>query len=98
MLFFPGILLSFQLLVQKRQNTKGFYKMPKQHNSKTINKVFKELERLGFNIEKKKSGAYSIIPPKPEQKKYLTHGTESSYHPMRRDFKKLYDIDISQLV
>lgn len=72
--------------------------MPKQHNSKTINKVFKELERLGFEVEKKKSGSYMIIPPNPQQKKYSTHGTESAYHPMRRDFKKLYNIDISQLV
>jgi DNA-binding transcriptional regulator YhcF (GntR family) len=72
--------------------------MAKQHNSKTIAKVFKELERLGFNVEKKKSGSYIIVPPNPQMKRYSTHGTESAYHPMRRDFKKLYDIDISQLV
>lgn len=69
--------------------------MPKQHQSKAVKKVFNELERLGFTVEHKKSGSYRILPPPsiPGQI-YNTHGTESCIHPMRRDFKKMYGVDL----
>lgn len=70
--------------------------MPRQHQSKTMKKVLAELQRLGFNVTQKKSGSYIIIPPGNIQgPAYTTHGTESAYHPMRRDFKKLYNVDIT---
>jgi len=70
--------------------------MPKQHQSKAVKQVFKELERLGFTVTQKKSGSYSIIPPSTIQgPMYTTHGTESALHPMRRDFKRLYNVQIS---
>lgn len=70
--------------------------MPRQHQSKAMRQVFKELERLGFNVTQKKSGAYTILPPSTvDGPAYNTHGTESALHPMRRDFKRLYNIDIS---
>jgi len=69
--------------------------MPKQHQSTSMKKVFKELDRLGFIVERKKSGSYSIIPPSTIQgPKYTTHGTESALHPMRRDFKRLYNVEL----
>jgi hypothetical protein len=71
--------------------------MPKQHNSKTIKAIFKELSRLGFEVEHKRSGTYAIIPPDKTLPIYNTHGTESSIHPIRRDFKKLYNIDLSYI-
>ena len=72
--------------------------MPRQHQSKTMKKVLAELERLGFNVKHKKSGSYVIIPPDNIQGPiYATHGTESAYHPMRRDFKRLYDVDLTTL-
>lgn len=70
--------------------------MPQQHQSKTVKRVFGELERLGFVVKQKKSGSYSIIPPSNiEGPIYNTHGTESALHPMRRDFKRMYNITIS---
>lgn len=69
--------------------------MPRQHQSKTMKKVFAELQRLGFNVEQKKSGSYTIIPPDGQGPIYNTHGTESAYHPIRRDFKRLYNVDIT---
>jgi len=70
--------------------------MPKQHQSKAVKQVFKELERLGFTVTQKKSGSYSIYPPSTIQgPMYTTHGTESALHPMRRDFKRLYNVQIS---
>jgi len=54
-----------------------------------------ELERLGFNIERAKSGVYKILPPRDiKGPMYITHGTESALHPMRRDFKRLYGVTL----
>ena len=64
--------------------------MPRQHQSSQMKKVLSELKRLGFEVERGKSGTYKIIPP-PDIKGpiYTTHGTESALHPMRRDFKNI---------
>jgi hypothetical protein len=67
--------------------------MPKQHNNKEIKELFKELERLGFTIQTKKTG-YTIIPKNKNQPKYHTHGTQSALHPIKRDLKKLYNITL----
>jgi hypothetical protein len=67
--------------------------MPRQHQSKAIKEVFRELRRLGFVVEQKKSGTYRIVPPSTiPGPVYITHGTESALHPIRRDFKKYYNI------
>jgi len=69
--------------------------MPRQHQSKAIKEVFRELERLGFVINQKKSGTYSIVPPSTINGPiYTTHGTESALHPIRRDFKRLYNVQL----
>jgi hypothetical protein len=69
--------------------------MPKQHQSKAVKRVFGELERLGFTVEHKKSGAYRILPPPSLSGGiYNTHGTESCLHPLRRDFKRMYGVDL----
>jgi hypothetical protein len=69
--------------------------MPRQHQSKAIKNVIAELVRLGFNVERSKSGVYKILPP-PSIKgpMYTTHGTESALHPMKRDFKRMYGVDL----
>ena len=70
--------------------------MPRQHQSKAVRKVLAELTRLGFTVEQRKSGVYRITPPPGVGAPlYTTHGTESALHPMRRDFKKFYNIDIT---
>lgn len=72
--------------------------MPRQHQSKAIKRVFSELIRLGFVVEQKRSGSYRIVPPSTIQGPvYTTHGTESALHPMRRDFKKYYNINLSSI-
>ncbi len=69
--------------------------MPRQHQSKSMKRVLTELSRLGFVVDKRKSGTYRIIPPSTIGGPiYTTHGTESALHPMRRDFKKYYNIEI----
>lgn len=69
--------------------------MTRQHQSSTMKKVLSELVRLGFQVERAKSGVYKIVPPSTIQgPMYTTHGTESALHPMRRDFKRLYNVNL----
>jgi len=69
--------------------------MPRQHQSSRMKKVLTELQRLGFQVERAKSGTYKIVPPSTIPGPiYTTHGTESALHPMRRDFKKYYNIEL----
>jgi hypothetical protein len=69
--------------------------MTRQHQSSTMKKVLSELLRLGFKVERAKSGVYKIVPPSTIQgPMYTTHGTESALHPMRRDFKRLYNVNL----
>lgn len=69
--------------------------MPRQHQSSRMKKVLQELIRLGFSVERAKSGVYKILPPPSiNGPMYTTHGTESAIHPMRRDFKKYYNIEL----
>jgi hypothetical protein len=69
--------------------------MPRQHQSKAIKNVMAELVRLGFQVERSKSGVYKILPPPSiEGPMYTTHGTESALHPIRRDFKRMYGVDL----
>lgn len=71
--------------------------MPKQHNSKEMKKLFRKLEDMGFVIsDKKKSGTVKIVPPETVSGPvYFTHGTESAYHQIRRDFVRLYGMDVT---
>ncbi len=74
---------------------KGDLYMPRQHQSSRMKKVFSELLRLGFEVERAKSGVYKIVPPSTiKGPMYTTHGTESALHPMRRDFKRMYNIEL----
>jgi hypothetical protein len=80
---------------QKTTFSKEHKHMPKQHQSGKMRDVMKELKRLGFQIQRNKNGSFKIIPPTTIQGPvYVTHATESAYHPMRRDFKKMYNVNI----
>jgi hypothetical protein len=69
--------------------------MPRQHQSSTMKKVLAELKRLGFEVNRSKSGVWKIVPPSTIQGPiYTTHGTESALHPMRRDFKRMYNVQL----
>jgi len=73
--------------------------MVKQHNSKNVKKLFKDLEILGFVVVRKQSGAYKIDPPPNlrNRRSYYTHGTESCIHQIKRDFKKYYGVDLKKV-
>lgn len=66
-----------------------------QHGSSEIKRVFKYLKRKGFIIEERKNG-WKIVPPTCIGGDfYFTHGTESSFHSMRRDFARMYHVDVT---
>ncbi len=72
-----------------------FIKMVYQHGSSEIKRVFKYLKRKGFAIEERKNG-YKIVPPNCIGGDfYFTHGTESAYHSLRRDFARMYSVDVT---
>lgn len=70
--------------------------MAKQHNSKATNQLLKELKKKGFIVSpKSKKGTIKIIPPASIGGPiYTTHGNESAFHPMKRDFARLYNIEL----
>ena len=73
----------------------GECQVPRQHQSKAMKNVMAELERLGFQVNRVKSGVYKIVPPPTiPGPMYTTHGTESALHPMRRDFKRMYGVEL----
>jgi hypothetical protein len=69
--------------------------MVRQHGSTRVSNFLNEIKKYGFEIVKTNKG-YQIIPPNKNLPIYNTHGTESSYHFLRRDFKSLYNFDISK--
>ena len=72
--------------------------MVKQHKSGSTKALLSELERKhGFSVsEKSRRGTIKLVPPKEiEGPPYFTHGTESSYHQLKRDIAKLYKIKVS---
>lgn len=65
------------------------------HNDKTINKLFKEITSAGFRIVMTKKSVFKIIPPSNiDGPVYITHGTAKAYHPIKRDFKRFYGIEL----
>lgn len=70
--------------------------MPKQHGSTSTKKLLNNLRKKGFTIsEKTKRGSVKITPPIGiDGPVYHTHATESAFHQMRRDFRKLYNIEV----
>lgn len=73
--------------------------MPRsQHNCSAVKKLFSELTRLGFQVKRNKSGCIRITPPGEQRgAPYFTHGTIKCIEPLKRDIKRLYNIDVSEL-
>lgn len=63
--------------------------MAKAH-TKTATKLFKELQKKGFKVERRNNGYKLCMNGKP----YFTHGTEASFHAMKRDIRKIYGISV----
>jgi hypothetical protein len=70
--------------------------MVRQHGSTKVQDFLNLIKKHGFIITKTNKG-FQIIPPDKNLPIYNTHGTESAYHYLRRDFKTLYNFDISNV-
>lgn len=70
--------------------------MVSQHGSKATNDLLKDIKKKGFKVsEKNKKGVIKITPPEGvDGPVYSTHGTESAFHYIKRDFAKLYNIKL----
>ena len=68
--------------------------MARDHGSKEIRRLFKELERLGFIVENRKN-AFKITPPANiGGRVYVTHGTPKAIKAIYSDFRKLYGVEL----
>lgn len=85
---------SFFILILR--SLRGYRKnMPKQHRSKSMNKLLDVIEEMGFEIVSTKKGMKILPPEDISGPVYHTHGTESAYHQMVRDFRKMYGIELA---
>jgi hypothetical protein len=67
------------------------------HNDKAVGRLLREIERIGFRIVMTKKGVYKMTPPSHIQGPvYVTHGTSKAFHPIRRDFRKFYGIELGE--
>ena len=70
--------------------------MPKQHGSTSTKKLLNDLRKKGFTVsDKTKRGSVKITPPPGiDGPIYHSHATESAFHQIKRDVRKLYKIDL----
>lgn len=68
------------------------------HGDRTVQRLFNEIVRLGFEITRTKKGVYKITPP-PHigGRMYMTHGTTKCLKPMKAAFRKMYGIDLDSI-
>ncbi|MFZ9715896.1 MAG: hypothetical protein ACO3CH_00365 [Ilumatobacteraceae bacterium] len=70
--------------------------MARQHGSKVITRLFKELQRLGFTVIGTKNNKFRIHPPAHiGGPVYFTHGTPKAVKPIVADMKKIYGVEVS---
>lgn len=68
--------------------------MTQQHRSKAMKDLLDAIERMGFAIVAAKKGVKIIPPAFISGPIYHTHATESAYHQVIRDFRKLYGVEL----
>jgi|688.fasta_scaffold31749_13 hypothetical protein len=69
--------------------------MARNHGDKIIKRLFRELERLGFNVVHTRNNKFKIQPPHHIQgPTYFTHGTPKAAKAIQSDIKKLYGVEV----
>lgn len=72
--------------------------MARIHGNKEFSALLREIEKVGFRVEKTKSGIYRIYPPKNiGGRVYTTHGTPKAIKPIKAEFRKIYGIDLGKI-
>lgn len=68
--------------------------MARNHGSKEVNQLLKEIQELGFRVERTKK-LFKIYPPQSMGGRvYTTHGTPKSIKAIYSDFRKLYGVEL----
>lgn len=68
------------------------------HGDRTVERLFREMMRLGFEITRTKKGVYKITPPAHiDGPMYITHGTTKCLKPIKSAFRKMYGIDLDAI-
>ena len=68
--------------------------MARDHGSKEVKALLREIEKLGFRVERTKQ-AFRIYPPASIQgRMYITHGTPKAIKAIYSDFRKLYGVEL----
>lgn len=70
----------------------------KNHGIKEFNAFLREIESIGFRVERTKKGVYKMYPPKEiGGRVYMTHGTPMAIKALKKQFPKLYGIELRSI-
>jgi hypothetical protein len=70
--------------------------MARDHGAKEVTALLREIEKLGFRVERAKN-KFKIYPPshiKSERGVYVTHGTPKAIKAIYSDFRKFYGVEL----
>jgi hypothetical protein len=68
--------------------------MAQRHNSKAVKEQLNKIESLGFTLQRTKKGIQITPPEGRPGPVYNTHVTEAAFHQIRRDFLRLYGVEL----
>ena len=72
--------------------------MAKNHGIKEFNALLREVEAIGFRVERTKRGVFKLYPPASiGGRMYITHGTPKSLKAIKNEFSKLYGITLKSI-
>lgn len=72
--------------------------MARTHGNKEFSALLREIERIGFTVEKTKRGVFKIYPPESIGGRiYITHGTPKAIKAMKNEFKKIYGVELKSV-
>lgn len=72
-------------------------KMARTHGNKEFSALVRQIEKIGFRVEKTKSGVYKMYPPQSIGGRiYITHGTPKAIKAIKAEFRKIYGVDLSE--
>lgn len=71
--------------------------MARTHGNKEFSALIREIERIGFKVEKTKNGVYKIYPPSNIGGRiYTTHGTPKAIKAIKSEFRKIYGVELGK--
>ena len=71
--------------------------MARTHGTKEIKRLFRQMERLGFEVIQVKNVFKITPPPTIGGRVYTTHGTPKAIKAIYSDFRKIYGVELDPL-